>query len=121
MFDLERRRYAIATLRQLAWETAADRSHVDPRAKLRFVQAQRLEPTKQLLARGPRERPAERGLLAARRLSDEHHARQHGLADDHRLVHLRAAAAGAQRALMFAQQAQLGSNSSHDGFTFSLA
>jgi hypothetical protein len=100
VLDLGRRRHAIAALRQLAGEATADRGHVDALAKRRFVEAQSAEPAKQLLAGRPCERPAQRRFLGARRLPDQQHAREYGLAEHHGLVHLRAARAAPHRRLM---------------------
>src|SRR5689334_7830572 len=58
--NLVRVRPAVAAALRLSGEASRDRGHVDARAKRLLVQSARLlEPTKERLARGPRERPAE--------------------------------------------------------------
>ena len=56
------------------------------------------------LAGRPRKRFAEFSFLVARRLTDQHHRRQHRIAADHRAYHRRAALAGQQRVTMLPKQ-----------------
>ena len=69
--DLLRVRHAVAAGGVLAGEAAADRGHVDRRAKLRLGHpAGALEPAEERLPRRPREGAPEHRLLRARRLAD---------------------------------------------------
>jgi hypothetical protein len=69
-------------------------------AKFDLAEPELRKPFEKLLARGPREGPAEDWLFVPGCLADQEHAREHRLAYHGRTGHLVALVALAQRALM---------------------
>lgn len=80
---------AIAATGFFSGKATADRRHIDPRAKGRFVDSGMfIEPSKKLFPGRPGEGAAQNGFLVAGGLSHEHDATEDGASADHRLMHL---------------------------------
>jgi len=96
--DLERMRHAITAAPRIAsGKTSDDGAHVDARAKLCFVDAERLEPTEQTTAGGVCEWPSIFDLMRTGRLTHEHDFRAFNCACHRFAENVRAHAACVKR------------------------